>query len=62
MFISQGCNDRGAGKSSQRIAEGDEAFLVDIGDDAEHQIGGFYRLDFLLRLLCDGFDCQRFVP
>ena len=62
MFISQGRNDRGAGKSSQRIAEGDEAFLVDIGDDAEHQIGGFYRLDFLFRLLCDGFDCQRFVP
>jgi hypothetical protein len=61
VIISQGCNDGRTGEHSQRIAEGDEAFLIDLYDDAEDQIGALHRFDFRRRRLRDGFDFQSYV-
>ena len=60
-LIPQSYNDGRTGKSTQRVTQRDEAFLIDVRDDAEYQVGTFHRLDFLFRRLGDGFDFQRSV-
>jgi hypothetical protein len=60
-IISQGYDDGRTWESSQRVAQRDQGFAIEVRDDAEYQVGAFHRLDFLFRWLGDGFDFQRSV-
>jgi hypothetical protein len=59
VIVPQHCDARRSGKCSQSIAQDYETLLIELRENAHHQVGAFCYLDLLLYFLWDRFDLHR---
>ncbi|HVQ21049.1 MAG TPA: hypothetical protein VMS23_08390 [Terrimicrobiaceae bacterium] len=56
MIVLQYRDARRSGERSESVTDDDKAVLIEVRQNADHQIGAIDLLDLFLRFLRDGFD------